>query len=676
MKKKIFRHSLSQRITVNMILYAVLLNALLITLTYFYYKEKMFDKYETFATNIARTAASQLDPDKIQHYLDTGEKDEEYETAYDTLCDIHQNSGIMYLYVVKPEPDEVWYVLDTDQTEGAIPLGYHEPYYKGAFAENAERMVKGEKIDPIISNEEFGWLMSVYSPMFTSKGEPAGYVGVDILMNEVISDLHTFVWRMAMIMVVITLLVSLLMIYYSSKTIAKPIQNLAEASKELVIAEQSGSSNETNIFQKLSVRSKDEIGELYHSLSQMEKDMNAYIRDLLSVTAEKERITTELSLATRIQGDMLPNIFPAFPERKEFDIYATMSPARAVGGDFYDFFLVDSDHLCMVMADVSGKGIPAALFMMASKIILANNAMLGKSPAEVLTSTNTAVCSNNREEMFVTVWMGILELSTGILRAANAGHEYPVIKQPDGNFELFKDKHGFVIGGMDGIRYKEYEVQLQPGAKLFLYTDGLTEATNISNEMFGAGRMVEALNVQKESSPEIILHEMKNSVDRFVKEAEQFDDLTMMCMEYKGSGDPGNTYELEVGAKDENLAEVMQFLEERLDEAGCSVKAKMQILVAAEEIFVNIAHYAYAPADGNAKVRMTIAGNPACAEISFIDQGMPYDPLSKEDPDITLSVEERPIGGLGVYITKKTMDEVYYRFEEGQNILTLKKILV
>lgn len=246
------------------------------------------------------------------------------------------------------------------------------------------------------------------------------------------------------------------------------------------------------------------------------------------------RIETELNLATRLQADMLPNIFPAFPERTEFDIYATMNPAKEVGGDFYDFFLVDDDHLCMVMADVSGKGVPAALFMMAAKIILANNAMSGKSPAQILTDTNAAICSNNREEMFVTVWIGILEISTGRLVAANAGHEYPAIKQPDGAFELLKDKHGFVIGGMEGMKYKEYELFMKKGSKLFLYTDGVPEATNKDKELFGTERMLEALNRDPEASPEQVMKELRGAVDAFVDQAEQFDDLTMLCLEYQG----------------------------------------------------------------------------------------------------------------------------------------------
>ena len=249
---------------------------------------------------------------------------------------------------------------------------------------------------------------------------------------------------------------------------------------------------------------------------------------------ESSRLETELTMASSIQADMLPSIYPAFPERPEFDIYASMDPAKEVGGDFYDFFLIDEDHLCMVMADVSGKGVPAALFMMASKIIIANNAMLGKSPSQILTDTNTAICSNNREEMFVTVWLGILELSTGKLTAANAGHEYPVLSDKNGKYELVKDKHGFVIGGMTGIKYKEYELQMEKGSKLFLYTDGGPEATDAHKELFGTERMLDALNEASTAEPKAVLEQVRKAVDGFVQDAEQFDDLTMLCVEYKG----------------------------------------------------------------------------------------------------------------------------------------------
>ena len=205
-----------------------------------------------------------------------------------------------------------------------------------------------------------------------------------------------------------------------------------------------------------------------------------------------------------------------------------------MGGDFYDFFLTDEDHLALVMADVSGKGVPAALFMMVSKALLKNSALTGKSPGEILSSVNETICSNNKMEMFVTVWMGILEISTGKVTAANAGHEYPVICRGDRGFELFKDRHGFVIGGMDGMRYKEYELMLNPGDRLFLYTDGLPEATDADEELFGTDRMIAALNSVVNGTPADILRGVQDEVNFFVGDAEQFDDLTMLCLEYKG----------------------------------------------------------------------------------------------------------------------------------------------
>ena len=282
------------------------------------------------------------------------------------------------------------------------------------------------------------------------------------------------------------------------------------------------------------IKSKNEIGQLALDTIDLAKEIDNYTHQIAAITAEKERIGTELSLASRIQESMLPNDFPAFPDRNDFDIYASMNPAKEVGGDFYDFLMIDDDHLYIVIADVSGKGVPAALFMMASRIVLANNAMSGKSPAEILQETNEAICRHNKEEMFITVWIGILDLSTGILTAANAGHEYPIIMQKGGRYEMLKDKHGFVVGGMEDIKYTNYEIRLTPGAKLFVHTDGLTEATNSETKMFGEARIIASLNEDCSLSPKQTLNKVMADVDDFVKDAEQFDDLTMLCLEYRG----------------------------------------------------------------------------------------------------------------------------------------------
>ena len=281
------------------------------------------------------------------------------------------------------------------------------------------------------------------------------------------------------------------------------------------------------------VKLHNEIGRLAEDVSALSQELDFHMEKTATATADKERINTELTMASRIQLAMLPN---KFPERSEFDIYASMDPAKAVGGDFYDFFQVDDDHLALVIADVSGKGIPAALFMMVSKILVKNYTKSGLSPARALEAANDQICSNNQEDMFVTVWLGILEISTGKLTAANAGHEYPVLKTPEGKFELIKDKHGVAVGVMEGVHYREYEWQLSPGSKLFVYTDGVPEATDASRQLFGTERMLAALNEKSDAAfPKQLLLSVRRAVDNFVKDAEQFDDLTMLCLEYLGS---------------------------------------------------------------------------------------------------------------------------------------------
>ena len=355
----------------------------------------------------------------------------------------------------------------------------------------------------------------------------------DVSLAEVGSGIKSFLIQYVIGIAIATVLIGFFLTRHMKKTLVQPINEIAEAAQNYAQDKKKGEPR-SDYFAMLNIRTGDEVENLSLVLADMERDLTEYEENLTKITAEKERIGTELALATRIQADMLPNIFPAFPERPDFDIYASMDPAKEVGGDFYDFFLIDEKHLGLVMADVSGKGVPAALFMMISKILVQNYAMTGRSPAQVLQAVNDQICSNNREEMFVTVWLGVLDTETGKITAANAGHEYPVLMQAGGQFELVKDKHGFVIGGMDGMRYKEYELTLTPGSRLFLYTDGVPEATNAQREMFGTDRMLDALNEAPDAAPEMILKNVRKAVDGFVKDAEQFDDLTMLCVEYKG----------------------------------------------------------------------------------------------------------------------------------------------
>ena len=281
-------------------------------------------------------------------------------------------------------------------------------------------------------------------------------------------------------------------------------------------------------------RTGDEIEELAEAFADISKRTVLYLDEVKRVTAEKERIGTELELATAIQASQLPHLFPAFPDRPEFDIYASMTPAKEVGGDFYDFFLVDNDHIAMVIADVAGKGVPAALLMMVGRILIRNRIQTGESPAKVLENVNAQLMEGNETGMFVTVWIAVLEISTGRGIAANAGHEHPVLRRADGRFELVKYPHSPAVGLMPDIPFGQHEFMMYPGDTVFLYTDGVAEATDADDQLFGTGRLLEALNRDPDAAPEQILGNVMDGINEFIAGAEQFDDITMMCLKYIG----------------------------------------------------------------------------------------------------------------------------------------------
>ena len=450
------------------------------------------------------------------------------------LCVVNENGQVLF----SPEEDGVF---KAERSATAPDLRENEAL--GAFVRSALSQRTGLEQIAVEGKEYYmtgapmasvGWaVLSVVDKEITHQPTAAMLARYDEINDQALEVYTTGARRSVQTAIVLTIAIILLALVgaliLASRTV-KPLEKMTRRINAL-------RGGDTVFEMDDAYRTDDEIEILAEAFATLSKRTRDYIDEITTITAEKERIGTELALATRIQADMLPNIFPAFPERPEFDIYATMTPAKEVGGDFYDFFLIDDNHLGLVMADVSGKGVPAALFMMISKILVQNYAMTGRSPAEVLRDVNNQICSNNREEMFVTVWFGVLDTRTGKITAANAGHEYPALMPAGGKFELVKDKHGFVIGGMEGMRYKEYELQLTPGAKLFLYTDGVPEATDANKELFGTDRMLAALNADASAVPEKILKQVRGAVDGFVQDAEQFDDLTMLCLEYRG----GNT---------------------------------------------------------------------------------------------------------------------------------------
>ena len=418
-----------------------------------------------------------------------------------------------------------------------------------------------------------------------------------------------------------------------------------------------------------------EISSLTRTCVDMVGRIDTYTNNLRQITAEKERIGAELNVASKIQQDMLPSVFPPFPERSEFDLFASMKPAKEVGGDFYDFYFIDQDHLALTIADVSGKGIPASLFMVISKTLLKNQAQTGSSPKETLTYVNHQLCQNNETMMFCTVWLGILDLTTGTLTASNGGHEYPAFRKKDGRYELVRQIHDPAMGVIDGIRYREYEMTLEPGDSLFVYTDGVPEATDASQELLGEERMIEALNIEPDAMPQRQIQRVHETIHAFVQDEPQFDDITMLCLKFKGKSCAPSTHQLEltVPARIDSLGNITEQITQQLEAVDCPEDMLFAITLAVEEIFVNIANYAYEGGEGEARITYSFDPQIRRVEIVFTDSGLPFDPTARPPVDISLGAGERQIGGLGIHIVKKAMDDVIYKYAGGKNILTIRK---
>lgn len=352
------------------------------------------------------------------------------------------------------------------------------------------------------------------------------------LTDTTVSAIDSSIQSAVFAVVAVVLIVLLLVLFTSwifSKKLTGPLANLTAGVEEISCGK---------LDTKLDIHTGDEIEVLASAFNSMTGSLQQYITDLTTVTAEKERIGAELNVATQIQASMLPCIFPAFPDHKEFDIYATMQPAKEVGGDFYDFFLVDETHLGIVMADVSGKGVPAALFMVIAKTLIKNHSQNGESPAQVLTAVNTQLCENNDAAMFVTAWMGVLDIETGVLTYSNAGHNPPLLKKSSENsFNYIKSEPGFVLAGLENIKYSQFEITMGKGDVLYLYTDGVTEATNMADELFNEDRLQQVLNENQNSEMIKLLPAVKVAIDKFVGEADQFDDITMLGLRFWGTDD-------------------------------------------------------------------------------------------------------------------------------------------
>lgn len=492
-------------------------------------------EYQDSAFRTADTAAALVDGDKIDTWLQEGGTSVEYKTVLSRIHTLCQKQNVTFIYVIAVDTKDYnsfHSVINTvNESSGydAWDIGYQRKttneQYRTIYKDIYENGLQKGFITRTSSLQGRKPHTTAMVPIYGSNGSVKGILCVERPMSELDSARITYLRGVISIAAILCVISTISAYGFLKHEFVTPMRKINTETKRFAIENSYAPHNSLAEISKIR-----EIEEVGAAIEKMEHDTLEYVQNLTRVTAEKERIGTELSLAAQIQAEILPNTFPPFPDRHDFDLYACMKTAKEVGGDFYDFFFIDDDHLGLVMADVSGKGVPAALFMMMARLLLNTIAMTGVSPAEVLRRANETICQNNKSDMFVTVWFGVLTISTGQLTASSAGHEYPILKRENGSFSIYKDRHRLALGAMQGTSYLEYRLTLQKNDVLFLYTDGVPESSNKEQQMLGTERMVELLNRSACSDMKTLLDDVSNGITLFTGDAPQFDDITMMAI--------------------------------------------------------------------------------------------------------------------------------------------------
>lgn len=529
--KKTITGRLGAKIVRVVVIMILLLGLALVTFSFFSFRKTFRDVYSDKAENSARMIADMVDGDRMGDYVHTLEKDAYYEELEQLFSVLKKDSGASYLYMFYPEEDYFIYILDAycegDGIDTISMLGdvyeYKEMEYTYLVPDVREKKASTELI--LGQDVGFGTSVSAWAPVLDSEGELVAMVEIDYEMTVVENDMREYVLFFILFTLVGIAIILLVVLMYIRKVLSEPLGDITEIIESFKDGEFRMEGRE--------IKTGDEIQDVYETFVRMIEKIDDYVANITRITAEKGRIETELNVATQIQADMLPNIFPAFPGRREMDIFATMRPAKEVGGDFYDFFLVDDTHLAFLIADVSGKGVPAALFMVIAKTIIKNHASMGAPVNEVFERTNNQLCEGNQEGFFVTSWLGILDMQTGVLEYANAGHNPPIIMRKHG-CEWNDCVPGLVLAAMEDMPYTKYVMQLEPGDRILLYTDGVPESINTETEAYGEEKLIAECENTRSLSVEEGIRYIQRSVDTFAGEEEQFDDITMLMLEYKG----------------------------------------------------------------------------------------------------------------------------------------------
>jgi sigma-B regulation protein RsbU (phosphoserine phosphatase) len=418
------------------------------------------------------------------------------------------------------------------------------------------------------------------------------------------------------------------------------------------------------------------VDELMEELQVKNRELQESFENLKRTTSAKERMESELNIGRDIQMSMLPLVFPAFPHRHEFSVFAALHPAREVGGDFYDFFLIDEDRFCFCVGDVSGKGVPAALFMAVTKTLIKSRASNDFSPASIMTHVNDEVGRHNESCMFVTIFLGILDVTTGQLAYTNAGHNPPYLKREDGALVRLDKRHGPVIGAMEGMVYQEDRIDLTPMDMLLVYTDGVTEAMDPSQGLYEEQQLVELYRSREYSSAEDVVKATVDDVWRFQAEAVQADDVTVLAVEYFGVPEGAKRHVLDLTIKNElgEIARVNESFNVFAEEHEVEASTRRQMNLVFDELLNNVISYAYED-DEEHEIDIRIELLSDRLAVTITDDGIPFNPFQGSPPDTSLSIEEREVGGLGIHLVQNVMDEVSYSRRTNENVVILAKHL-
>jgi sigma-B regulation protein RsbU (phosphoserine phosphatase) len=543
-------------------------------------------------------------------------------------------------------------------------------------------------------------MLSVYSPVKDSKGEKIGLLGVDFAMRKIHAELTAYYETVVLGAAVTVFPFAALLIFFVRKNVTGPIRFLAEKASEFASADPNA--NELSAV-KLHMRNKDEIGMLASAFEKMTEDLVRYVSELTVTVAVQGRIESELHVARNIQAGILPATFPAFPQWDEFDLYASMAPVREVGGDLYDFFMMDESHVALIIGDVSGKGVPAALFMMVVRTLIKNEIHFGGAPHEVFERVNRTLCENNNACMFVTAFVCFYDVETGLLKYASAGHNPPVIVKSGGEAKTLESPSSLVLALDETARYSSRETVLEPGDCILLYTDGVTEAFSDKEEMFSEARLIEAVAFPasgKDRAREVI-ERVADRLRIFTNGAKQSDDIAMLALARRDGADrEDRCVEMDEKRTEESLAEkvfprvegkdqsartfrsdvncldaVQAFVRGLMEKAGIAGDVMGRVELVVEEVFVNIADYAYKGSGSSGEIAVRCGADPEIVSLEFVDNGPAFNPLERRDPNVNLGVYEREPRGLGIFIVKKVMDVLEYRREDGKNILSMSKNL-